>query len=140
MPQVHHSRTVAVWPAGLADAHSDPGGAGLVEPVQQREQFTWWQGHAAGRRDADVQVQENGAAQPRRAGGVVADRHAVVIGGDVHGLRVTARAGVPAVHPLVVPGAGRVVVPEVVGAYLAVPEPETRIRAGAKEKRNAERS
>ena len=92
---------------------------------------------AAGGGRAGADVQEDGAAEARLAGGVVGDHGGVVVGGDVvHRLRVAARAGALGVYPLVVPGAGGVVVPVVVG--IGVPVRERDARAGVDPEEEAE--
>jgi hypothetical protein len=74
-----------------------------------------------------------------RAGRVVPDDGAIVVGGDIHRLGVGARAGVPVIHPLVVQRAGRVVVPDVEGVHPAVREMHPGIRVDPEEEPEAER-
>ena len=104
------------------DADRDPRRCGRVQPSQDLQELVRRQRHAARRRHADVDVQEDRAAEPGRAGRVVPDNGPIVISGDVHRLGIGARAGVPVIHPLVVERAGRVVVPEIGRTHSAVRE------------------
>src|SRR5258708_2160196 len=97
------------------------------EPAQDPDQPGPRQGDAARGWRPGSDVQEDGAAQPGNTGSVVGNHGRVVVGGYLMHRLGTGAGMVPAhVDPLVVAGAGRVIVPVVVG--VGVPEGESEIK------------
>jgi len=98
-----------------------------VEPEQDLDEPGPRQGDAADGRRAEPDVQEDRAAQPGSAGRVVGDHSRVIVRGHVVHRLGTGAGIVPVrVDPLVVTGAGRVVVPVVVA--VGVPEREREVQ------------
>ncbi len=127
--------------AALADADRDPRRRCRLQPPEHVQQLPGGQRHAARGGRARSDVQEDSAAQAGDAGGVVRDHRRIVVGGlIVHRLGIDPR-GSPArgllVHPLVVPGAGRIIVPDVVAVGVPPPERHARIRQHAEEEAEA---